>query len=143
MRALLTMRVLYPVYGMPRKSGLSMCCLRWSRRVARGLYARRPVLWGDTAPGRAGPSLNPIPWEHCDATLLIRYCAEARAAIAAMREPNEAVRAHLRAMLADDRGNPVDNDATDPEWQAMILAALKENQKTRNGGFQGSKYPQG
>lgn len=53
--------------------------------VARALYARRPVLWGDTAPGRAGPSLNPIPWEQCDATLLISYCADARAALEALR----------------------------------------------------------
>lgn len=56
-------------------------------RVARAIYAVQPFFSGVYVPGRAGPLMNPIPWDQLGEFQRQPSFEKARAAIEAMREP--------------------------------------------------------
>jgi hypothetical protein len=79
-------------------------------RVAKAIWLRRIGQWVETGQGAAF-----IPWESVSAQQRVDMLDQARAAIAALREPTEPM------VVAGLRVGKFDG-----EWQAMIDAALAE-----------------
>lgn len=66
-----------------------------------------------------------IRWDYVGDDIRRRACANARKAIAAMREPTDAMLIAARDWSVAKHGLPIGNDAAIGCWQAMIDAALK------------------
>lgn len=84
-------------------------------RVARAICAADGETW-------------PTDWDASEDAKIIglRHRLElGRAAIAAMREPTAEMRNAVRPYLADERGNPVDDEWCDRLIEEIIDAALK------------------
>lgn len=87
-------------------------------RVARALYARRPNGHGSVG----GPYIIE-PFEGLSHFAWSEHMAAARAAITAMREPTEQMKAMGAQSCGDERGNP-DEISAMAFWEVMIHAAL-------------------